>query len=1175
MIRLHELQANGFKQLRDVHLVFPERCQVLIEGENEAGKSTLFEAVYYCLYGKPITDVVADEVISNRLNEAFLRLVFSSDGTRLEVQRELRRGYTSKAALTVTYADGTSDSVRGLRRVADEIVTHLHGLEAESLRHSCYVEQKGLHRLGELNKLGRMNILLKILDQGELVAAAKHFDARKPDRDVVRRAEQEVQLAQAWRAWQTATARRNEAEQQLWRVELTLALASWSSELDRERSELERAEKLGSNAQALAGRIQQVEAWQAAARDITDLGSARQDLIGLAKAVSEIDDQLAELDRLAQEVLPAMLARQQVVEAVDRKLAARMAAENRRKTADQLVTRLRAMEQHDASTEPLRQAHGRLANQIPVLERRAEETRKALDEGRKWHDALGAARTRLGRLEDLAQAADHTDRRRQAYTENAAKAQQDRQHAESLQSKLVQAKTAQSADERAQALREWAQAHRQVQEEKVSLPKAVDTLAAEIERLRARQRAAEAGQRRAGAQRHWSWIGWAAAILLVVAALIVAFGRLPLAIDARVLAGILALLGLVCAGAAAVWWRRQALALTAAKSEAAQLQTQQQALAEERTRTTAQLEIYEQKAAATLTLPRARLAQLGLSEPDTPEAAVALAEAAQAGAGEVAEDIVELEREAKAALNRVGGLEAGFQAEKAVLEEQERQQGKALQAEGLADRAALSNEIARVKSTISARLEAGQPDLAGLDQAAREAAEAASTATAKLAELRGEIRTRDQARDEMLREADATGMAAVPKAVEAAEREIADAAQARDSAWEAVTIAFSQLELPADPASAEKTLSLESDRLARAIQSAQTRIGNRATVEGERGRRAQAHKLKRDQVHQVEQRLQGHVENGHIEALPEPDHESAVAARLQAQVKEAGLHELKREAQRLSGEIADAKAEANQARLRAQTAHERTRQWMQRLGWDALTAETPEAIHRAVPDLPGASETERAALEAAVTQLAITEGQQRETCQNLQEELHLEPATLDEAAVTERWNALLREQRLCRLATDVLTRAKRSVIDRLLPDTREFACQLLPHLTNQRYHDIDLDEETFQLKVWDAQFGRMVKREVFSGGAQDQFALALRLGFALAALPQSLGAAPAFVFLDEPVASFDRVRREAFVELVRWGLIGQRFDQVFISEPEGIFPDNPFPHYLRMEAGRITERSLG
>ena len=44
------------------------------------------------------------------------------------------------------------------------------------------------------------------------------------------------------------------------------------------------------------------------------------------------------------------------------------------------------------------------------------------------------------------------------------------------------------------------------------------------------------------------------------------------------------------------------------------------------------------------------------------------------------------------------------------------------------------------------------------------------------------------------------------------------------------------------------------------------------------------------------------------------------------------------------------------------------------------------------------------------------------------------------------------------------------------------------------------------------------------------------------------------------------------MELVRSGLIGQRFDQAFISEPEGIFPENPFPHYLRMEAGRITER---
>jgi DNA repair protein SbcC/Rad50 len=54
VITLKQLQAENFKGLCSVDLMFPERGSVLIEGQNEAGKSTLFEAVYVALYGKPL-----------------------------------------------------------------------------------------------------------------------------------------------------------------------------------------------------------------------------------------------------------------------------------------------------------------------------------------------------------------------------------------------------------------------------------------------------------------------------------------------------------------------------------------------------------------------------------------------------------------------------------------------------------------------------------------------------------------------------------------------------------------------------------------------------------------------------------------------------------------------------------------------------------------------------------------------------------------------------------------------------------------------------------------------------------------------------------------------------------------------------------------------------------------
>ena len=47
MIKLKRLRVRDFRRLRDIHLAFPLAGSVLVQGKNEAGKSTLFEAVYF------------------------------------------------------------------------------------------------------------------------------------------------------------------------------------------------------------------------------------------------------------------------------------------------------------------------------------------------------------------------------------------------------------------------------------------------------------------------------------------------------------------------------------------------------------------------------------------------------------------------------------------------------------------------------------------------------------------------------------------------------------------------------------------------------------------------------------------------------------------------------------------------------------------------------------------------------------------------------------------------------------------------------------------------------------------------------------------------------------------------------------------------------------------------
>ena len=110
--------------------------------------------------------------------------------------------------------------------------------------------------------------------------------------------------------------------------------------------------------------------------------------------------------------------------------------------------------------------------------------------------------------------------------------------------------------------------------------------------------------------------------------------------------------------------------------------------------------------------------------------------------------------------------------------------------------------------------------------------------------------------------------------------------------------------------------------------------------------------------------------------------------------------------------------------------------------------------------------------------------------------------------------------------------------------------------------------------MWDPAAGRYVAKNLFSGGTRDQCSLALRLAFALATLPQELGVAPGFIFLDEPLSAFDAQRARALVELLTTGIIAQQFSQVVLISHQHAFDRAAFHYHVRMEAGQVVESDL-
>ncbi|MEO7001241.1 MAG: hypothetical protein ABI068_05535, partial [Ktedonobacterales bacterium] len=190
-----------------------------------------------------------------------------------------------------------------------------------------------------------------------------------------------------------------------------------------------------------------------------------------------------------------------------------------------------------------------------------------------------------------------------------------------------------------------------------------------------------------------------------------------------------------------------------------------------------------------------------------------------------------------------------------------------------------------------------------------------------------------------------------------------------------------------------------------------------------------------------------------------------------------------------------------------------------------------------------------------------------------------------EAGLRQRRDRVERTLRRRTLAAELARQTRERIIRRVLPETEVYMRALLPELTMGRYRDVELlrtegeNSATaigaeLRIRVWDETAGRYVAKNLFSGGARDQFSLALRLAFALATLPKELGAMPGFMFLDEPLSAFDAERSEALAHLLTEGAIGQQFAQVLLISHSRIIDPRGFAYHVRMSGGRVVASDL-
>ncbi|HZU07682.1 MAG TPA: AAA family ATPase [Chloroflexota bacterium] len=234
-----------------------------------------------------------------------------------------------------------------------------------------------------------------------------------------------------------------------------------------------------------------------------------------------------------------------------------------------------------------------------------------------------------------------------------------------------------------------------------------------------------------------------------------------------------------------------------------------------------------------------------------------------------------------------------------------------------------------------------------------------------------------------------------------------------------------------------------------------------------------------------------------------------------------------------------------------------------------LSVATIAPLLPAVTDDPAAAAALAARRDALLTEL----GALRARRAALERQWSLATTPLDRVACEAEAAALRHELAVRTRAAAIVAAARERLVERVLPDTVRHLQLLLPLLTDGRYRDAVITDD-YRLRVWDERAGRYVAKHLFSGGTRDQFSLALRLAFALATLPAERGVRPGFLFLDEPLSSFDARRARAVVALLTTGYVAAHFAQIFVISHGGQFDRHAFPYRLRLADGRIVESNL-
>ena len=181
---INSVVIKGFRSIKDLTFQFSKQGVTFVQGLNGAGKSTIFEALYWGLYGQSIKDSTLAELKTKteyrdgEWEGTRVIVEFSIDETKYQVVRTLDFGKPAESSISI-YKDHQMVPIEN-KANAQEILTNIIGINAELFKQSIFFAQKSL-RLVDKTDAQKRDILDTLFD----VEVDKYIEnAKKEAQDV-------------------------------------------------------------------------------------------------------------------------------------------------------------------------------------------------------------------------------------------------------------------------------------------------------------------------------------------------------------------------------------------------------------------------------------------------------------------------------------------------------------------------------------------------------------------------------------------------------------------------------------------------------------------------------------------------------------------------------------------------------------------------------------------------------------------------------------------------------------------------------------------------------------------------------------------------------------------------------------------------------------------------------